>query len=65
LGIAPALGRATPRLADDQKKMRPKAGGIYRIGREAYATAPEGGRDPWDDAAKVALLKSTTLKTLV
>ncbi len=45
--------------------MRPKAGGIYRIGREAHTSAPGGEREPRDDAAKIAFLKSITLKALV
>ena len=64
-GSRPPSG-AQPRASrGEQKKMRPKAGEIYRIGREAHPSAPGGGRDPRDDAAKIAFLKSITLKALV
>ena len=58
-----------------QKKLRPKAGGVSHVGREARPTAPEGlrlvsygsesGRAPREEAAKIAILKSITLETLV
>ena len=58
-----------------QKKLRPKAGGVVsHVGREGRPTAPEGlrlvsygsesGRAPREEAAKIAILKSITLKTL-
>ena len=57
------------------KKLRPKAGGVFHVGREAHPTAPEGlrlvaygsgsGRAPREEAAKIAILKSITLETLV
>ena len=59
-----------------QKKLRPKAGGVVsHVGREGRPTAPEGlrlvsygsesGRAPREEAAKIAILKSITLETLV
>ena len=64
-GSRPPSGAQPSASRGEQKKMRPKAGGIYRIGREAHPSAPGGGRDPRDDAAKIAFLKSITLKALV
>ena len=63
-GSRPPSGAQPCASRGEQKKMRPKAGGIYHVGREAHPTAPGGGRDPRDDTAKIAFLKSVTLKTL-
>jgi len=44
-GSASAPGRTTPRpRGATQKKLRPKAGGLSHVGREAHPTAPMGFR---------------------
>jgi hypothetical protein len=56
--------------------LRPKAGGVSHLGREAHPNAPEGERAPREEAAKkprrsreeaakIAILKSITSETFV